>query len=71
MTLSVIGCDENVLRNVNWIKLLISRSERMPNAGSYRFLLKTMVFSPFKHEITYCHLSKGNNHDAFLTSENP
>ena len=71
VTLSVIGCDENVLKNVNWIKSLISRSERIPHAGSYGFLSKIMVsvLSNMKlHIITHPRVT---NHDALLTSENP
>ena len=37
-----------------------TRSERIPHAASYELLLKVMVFSPFKYEITYYHSSKGN-----------
>ena len=45
-----------------------SRSERIPHAGSYGLLLKIMVFSPFKHEITYQRVS---NDDVHSSLENP
>ena len=38
----------------SWDKLLkISRSERIPHAGSCGLLLKIMLSSLFKHEVTY------------------
>ena len=38
----------------SWDELLkISRSERIPHAGSCGLLLKIMLSSLFKHEVTY------------------
>ena len=39
---------------------MISRSERIPHAGSYWLFCKIMVFSIFKLKVTYCHSSTGN-----------